>query len=74
VKYFNRLVVSILVLTLFSLIFPRKAHAYLDPGTGSYILQILIAVLIGALFSIKLFWNRIKYFFIKLFSGRKKDG
>ncbi|MCF7810505.1 hypothetical protein K9N50_05910 [bacterium] len=47
----------------------RNAYAYLDPGTGSYLLQILIAGLVGAAFSIKVFWLRIKDFF----SGKKKD-
>ena len=35
----------------------RPAHAYLDPGTGSYALQISIAGLLGALFSLKMFWR-----------------
>jgi hypothetical protein len=39
------------------------AHAYIDPGTGSYVFQILIAAVVGAAFSIKLFWRRIKGFF-----------
>jgi len=46
-----------------------NAYAYLDPGTGSYLVQILIAGLVGAAFSIKIFWQRIKDFF----SGKKPD-
>ncbi|MCF7811102.1 hypothetical protein K9N50_08970 [bacterium] len=46
-----------------------NAYAYLDPGTGSYLLQILIAGLVGAAFSIKIFWQKIKDFFI----GKKQD-
>ena len=38
---------------------PEKAHAYLDAGTGSYVIQIVIASLAAALFSIKLWWRRI---------------
>ena len=37
----------------------RPAHAYLDPGTGSYALQVAIASVFGALFSVKLFWGNI---------------
>ena len=37
----------------------RPAHAYLDPGTGSYALQLGLAGLFGALFSLKVFWRRI---------------
>ena len=50
---------------LASMLLVRKAHAYLDPGTGSYILQILIAGLFGALFMLKVFWGRIVGFFSK---------
>jgi hypothetical protein len=39
------------------------AHAYLDPGTGSYLLQIVIAGLLGAAFTLKLFWKRLLLFF-----------
>lgn len=50
------------------------AHAYIDPGTGSYMLQIAIAFLVGALFSIKIFWKRIMAFLKLHFSKKKKDG
>ena len=54
-----------LLAVLASLLLVREAHAYLDPGTGSYILQILIAGLVGALFMLKMFWGRIVGFFSK---------
>jgi hypothetical protein len=38
----------------------ENAHAYLDPGTGSYFLQILMAAVLGAAFSLKMYWQRIK--------------
>lgn len=31
----------------------RTAHAYLDPGAGSYATQIIIATIAGAAFSVK---------------------
>jgi hypothetical protein len=40
----------------------RRVHAYVDPGSGSYILQLLVATLFGALFAIRVFWARIKGF------------
>jgi hypothetical protein len=55
---------------LFGLIFPQIAFAYLDPGTGSYILQMLIAGLLGILFAIKVFWTRIRIFLSNLFSKK----
>ena len=41
------------------------AHAYLDPGTGTFILQILAAALVGGLFYIRRVGQAIKGFFIK---------
>ncbi|MBN1429927.1 MAG: hypothetical protein JXB07_16275 [Anaerolineae bacterium] len=32
---------------------------YLDPGSGSFIIQILIASLLGSALMIKAFWHRI---------------
>ncbi len=37
--------------------------AYLDPGSGSYLLQLLIAGLLGSLFVIRASWSRIVGFF-----------
>ena len=37
----------------------RPVYAYLDPGSGSFILQVLLASFVGALFLIKQFWRRI---------------
>ena len=54
-----------LLAVLASLLLVREAHAYLDPGAGSYILQILIAGLFGALFMVKVFWGRVVGFFSK---------
>lgn len=48
---------------LFSCGVVPAAHAYLDPGTGSFILQTLIAALFGALFVLKSYWVRIKGWF-----------
>ena len=35
-----------------------SAHAYLDPGTGSLILQILLGGIAGLVVAIKLYWHR----------------
>jgi len=39
--------------------------AYLDPGSGSFILQLLLAALVGSLFILKTYWKRIISFFRK---------
>ena len=38
---------------------------YIDPGSGSYLIQVLIAAVLGALFYFKNLWWRIKAFFYK---------
>lgn len=47
--------------------------AYLDPGSGSYLIQILIAALLGSAFVIKSFWRQIMNFFAGLFGGKKDE-
>ena len=54
------------------LLLPEPAHAYLDPGTGSYIFQLLLAGLFGAAFAIKLFWAKIKAFVTGAASGKRR--
>ena len=48
---------------LYWLLFPTPTYAYIDPGTGSYIVQIVIAGLLGALVSLRIYWARVKAFF-----------
>ena len=48
-----------------ALVFPVTALAYLDPGTGSIILQGLIAAIAAGLVVIKAYWYKIKTFFGK---------
>ena len=36
-----------------------RPHAYLDPGTGSIITQVVVASLLGAGVLLKAFWNKI---------------
>ncbi len=42
---------------------PTCAYAYLDPGTGSVLLQSIIAGIAGSLFAIRTYWTRIVRFF-----------
>lgn len=52
------LAVSFLIVLLLNC----SAEAYIDPGTGSYVFQLLIAGLLGAAFTAKVFWRRIAAF------------
>lgn len=55
-----------------ALFFPNKAHAYIDLGTGSYLLQIVIGLLFGMVFSLKVFWKRAQAFIVRLFQHKEK--
>ena len=50
----------------------QNIHAYIDPGTGSLVIQVLIASFVGALFLIKIYWKKVKAFFNNLFSKARK--
>jgi len=52
----------------------QTTQAYLDPGSGSFILQLLLAALVGGLFIVRSYWKKIKEFFRKLFSRGGSDG
>ena len=41
----KRPAMQILIICLFSFVFTGQANAYFDPGTGSLLLQVLIALL-----------------------------
>jgi hypothetical protein len=48
-----------LFFTYFFAITIPNAHAYLDPGTGSYVFQVVAGALLGAAVAVKVFWSRI---------------
>lgn len=60
--------VFILFCCLFSV---QELYSYIDPGTGTYLIQLLIAFLAGALYFVKVFWNQIKHFFSWLYTKIK---
>ena len=39
------------------------AHAYLDPGTGSIVLQALVALIAAGAVTARHWWSRVKAFF-----------
>lgn len=61
-----------MLLSLFLLMLPQPADAYIEPGTGSYLLQIILAALVGGIFAIKRFYWNIKDFFARHLSKADK--
>ncbi len=54
-------------------LFPATAFAYLDPGTGSVILQYLIAGIAAAGTTLIYYWKKFKVFFTKKILRKDKD-
>lgn len=46
-----------------SIVNPAPAYAYLDPATGSMIIQIVSGAVLGVVLIVKTYWRRIKGFF-----------
>ena len=49
-------------------LFASPAQAYLDPGSGSMLLQLLLGGVAGITVVLKLYWRRLLHFF-----GRKQE-
>jgi hypothetical protein len=63
------------IIILFTVI-STEAYAYLDPGTGSMILQAIIGAVAAFFTAFYIFWNKVKFFFINIFNKifkRKKE-
>lgn len=67
-KFFN----CLLLIVALQGALASNAFAYLDPGTGSFYFQVVIATIIGGLFSVKNYWQKIKDFFINHFARKLK--
>ena len=62
--------IKLILFFLFLFFNNSVAHAYLDPGTGSIILQAIIAVFALIGYYIGFYWKKVKNFF-KKFSKKK---
>ncbi|MEW6710482.1 MAG: hypothetical protein AB1403_11720 [Candidatus Riflebacteria bacterium] len=62
---FNLLILGVLYLVVMA----SPAYAYLDPGTGSFIIQMLVAGIAGALFVLKTYWQK----FTGFFTGNRRE-
>ena len=52
---------------------PLRPQAYLDPGSGSFLIQLLIAGIVGAGFLVKMYWKKIKGLFNRSSAKNKED-
>ena len=52
---------------------PAPAFGYLDPGTGSMVLQVLVGTALGSLLMIKMFWRQIKGLVVGFFARKSAE-
>lgn len=57
--------VSVLIVVVLWVALPRTAHAYIDPGTGGMMIQMLIAALAAVGTIATTYWSRLRLFFVK---------
>ena len=50
-----------------------KAHAYLDPGTGSIILQAILGFVAAAAATVSIYWEKFKSIINKVLKRNTKD-
>lgn len=59
----KRLAVAVVIAVSYLVATTGPAAAYIDPGSGSYLLQLLVGAFLGASAAIAVFWRRIVGFF-----------
>jgi hypothetical protein len=59
-QYYKPILVAVLLVLV---LMASDAAAYLDPGTGSFALQIMAASVVAVGFFVRKYWNWIAHFF-----------
>ena len=67
----KRIPKTLIILLIFFL--PSKAYAYLDPGTGSIILQAILGFIAAAVASVSIYWTKFKLLLNKIFNKKKQE-
>jgi hypothetical protein len=49
------------------------AHAYVDPGSGSFLFQMLVAGMLSLAFTVRHYWTQLRAFVRRLFSNGAPD-
>lgn len=60
------------IVTLYILL-NTDAYAYLDPGSGSMILQAILGFIAAALATVSYYWEKVKTFLSKLLRKKKNS-
>lgn len=69
----GRVIFTGLLLTSYFVLTPQTTYAYIDLGSGSYMLQVVIGFLLGSIFTLKVFGKKILESSKSAISARKKN-
>tara|TARA_B100000035_G_scaffold275013_1_gene251765 strand:+ start:1599 stop:1817 length:219 start_codon:yes stop_codon:yes gene_type:complete len=61
------------LIIVYFLVFISPANAYLDPGSGSIILQAILGFIAASIATLSFYWNKVKLFLKKIFKKENKD-
>jgi hypothetical protein len=72
-KLWFRLADMLLLVAVIQVLTPGDAQAYLDPGTASFVFQVIAASVLTALITLKIYWQKVKSGVRSLFSRKKEE-
>jgi hypothetical protein len=64
---------KLLIFLAFSVVITKTAYAYLDPGTGSMLFQLISALLLTGVFTMKIWAKAIKSFLTRKSKDTKNN-
>ncbi len=62
-KLKKRFLIIVVILFAFQGLFITDVYGYIDPGTGSIVIQALIGALVGVGITLKIYWYKFKELF-----------
>lgn len=69
----SKWILSMSILSVLMVI-SQPVYAYIDPGTGSMLVQAIIAFIAAAGVFLGMFWNHVKSLLKKLFDQKQESG
>ena len=70
IKLYHKIKKTLYIIIL--ILFSKEAYAYLDPGSTTFIIQSILAFIVGSFAVVGLYWTKFKLFIKDLFIKFKK--
>jgi hypothetical protein len=72
-RFWNRLAEVLLFVVVIHLLTPGDAQAYLDPGSATFVFQVIAAFLLSMLVTLKIYWQKVKSGVRSLFARKNEE-